>query len=1308
MPTINDTKQLAEADSPILFFECRLASGAYQRWSTHALSLSGNAYAARVLKHNLFDLQLSAEDAMDGLARLSLTLANADSLFSQIESQVGWKGAELTVYFAFANLLTKAVTTESTVLFRGIAGDPDEITEETLRLSFANKLSLQRVALPEVRIQRRCPWTFPTNAAQRAEAVSGGANGKYSKYFRCGYSADQEGGHGNLNAGQPFTTCDLTRASCEQRGMFRADSLGRITSRFGGVEFVPSSTLVRGHGEKESHLSTVTDNTAKYNDYVPLVYGTGWLRPPIIFARNDGNLTHMEVLLGVSKVQSVLKVVVSGVEIPAGVAGLDMTATGWYQFITAGDAQGAFNVDFRDANGNPLGDPYGSMSVLSVIVPNRINDGRSLPHIEVLLQGQQLDRYLADGGYRDTTHTNNPAWVILDILRRAGWPLVQLHLPSFAAAASYCEELISTTDLHGNPIQVPRFQCNLLLTKRRSAAEIVRGIRVGAGLMLRYGTNGLLELLPETTIAKQQIALPDGSNSTEALAGGWPAYEFSDSSGPFSGIVRKENCSSSVRLLSRSAAETPNRLTIEFQDEANEYQQDSLSVVDADDVALVGYETSNQSTALGIPNFNQAMRVLSRQLNKMTRGNRFLEFETGFRALKVRPGDIITLTYGKEGFNRVPLRVVKLSPSMNYRRVVILAQVHNDTWYSDDPSVGGGGGRQPGASLELPKPLLGTTFDAGGNTQFNISERITERADGSATATLRVSFAEPAKSTNSAPVLPLLSLAPQINTSAGSLPGGKDFYYAVSAVDASGREGALSFTVRAAIPNGSSTNTVTLTGLSFPANSAAFYVYRGATPQLLYRIASQVALGSTFSDGGLNPQPIGPPDPNFDHANFYYRLEIAGPFLAEIASSTTIGNPGMGATDLAYAGSIARIISGTGEGQERKIITNNATTLTVAPPWTTVPDATSTFVVAEASWRFGAVSATSPAEFEVPNQAGMILEISGRAANVHDRESSLELAPPTRWVVGGGPGNTLDRDIPGSLNFTVEVPGKGVLTLRQIEFGSLVNTRSIQAGTLQAIYWNELLSPTLYQLATAVNTASGTLTLNAVATPELGDVIQIEHELMTVVSFNAAAKTYQVLRGSLGSTVAAHAAGSPVYHLEKRVFIAPFARDFFEGPSVRNYSHSISLPDVRVAAAQFFMTNLRGDSETRTNCYSGLAEDGLRTLSGGQFSLQVSGYLAIQQNVAPPLLIEASHAVRDVVATVTEAPSGTPVVLRLWQDATPYCDLTIPVGSTTSNVVSGAALLPLLAGAQLRLDVVSVGQAWDVSPGRNLTVTARL
>ena len=117
-------------------------------------------------------------------------------------------------------------------------------------------------------------------------------------------------------------------------------------------------------------------------------------------------------------------------------------------------------------------------------------------------------------------------------------------------------------------------------------------------LMLTYGTGGLLTLRVENTLALQQPSLPDGSNRTATLDGGWPAYEFSDGSATFSGLVRKANGDPSIRLWSQSTAATPNRLTVEFQDEFNEYQQDSLSLVDVDDALLTDRQVTTASIRL--------------------------------------------------------------------------------------------------------------------------------------------------------------------------------------------------------------------------------------------------------------------------------------------------------------------------------------------------------------------------------------------------------------------------------------------------------------------------------------------------------------------------------------------------------------------------------------------------------------------------------------------------------------------------------------------------------------------------------------
>ena len=162
-----------------------------------------------------------------------------------------------------------------------------------------------------------------------------------------------------------------------------------------------------------------------------------------------------------------------------------------------------------------------------------------------------------------------------------------------------------------------------------------------------------------------------------------------------------------------------------------------------------------------------------------------------------------------------------------------------------------------------------------------------------------------------------------------SLAAGRVYYYAVAGVDESGQEGAMSFIVRASVS--ASGSKVTLTGLSFAPGTASFHVYRGETPAQFCRIASGVASSSEFTDDGREIESASPVDPNFDHANFYWRLELMPETKASAHSATTIANGSLEMPENRYRGGVARITKGRGRGQERTIAGHTATTLTVAP-----------------------------------------------------------------------------------------------------------------------------------------------------------------------------------------------------------------------------------------------------------------------------------------------------------------------------------------------------------------------------------------
>jgi hypothetical protein len=1302
MPTVFEIKEQAVTDTPLLLIDCTLKDGRVERWSTHKVETEGDTYEARILRHNVFEAQTAADLGIDAIPRVILTIANADSHCSQIERAVGWKGSRLRVRFGFFDLRTGDATTELSTVFQGITNPPDEITESTFRLSAANRMNMQRVALPQVRLQRRCPWDFPATLEQRQEGITGKTQGRYSRFFRCGYSPDVEGGAGNLNGAQPFTSCRYTRADCEARGMFRADANGRETRRFGGCEFVPPSIQVRSYGERGEHASAVIGSEGRYNDSVPLVYGTAWYTPPVVFARNDGNLTHMEVLLGMGEIEGVLKVLVNDVEIAEGRAGAKMSGTGWFNLVSHGNRTGSFNPGYVNGAGNPAGDPYGSMAYLSVVVPNRVNDGRSLPTVKVLARGLRLPRYDAAGLYLGDAYTNNPAWVLLDILMRCGWSADDVDLCSFGAAAAYCEEQIAAEDPFQNPITTARFQCNLAVQKRRSAADLIRGIRNGARLFLTYGVDSKLQLSVENTIEAQQPEKPAWSNASQTLDGGWPSYEFDERS-----IMRRGNGEASVRVWSRPTGDTPNRFSIEFQDELNEFQQDSFSLVDVGDIASAGQEVSAILPALGIANFDQAGRILKYNLDRSVQGNTYIEFETSVKAIGIRPGDLITVEYLKEGFARQAFRVLRISAAKSYGTFRIMAQIHRDDWYADtngQAQAAAGARRQPNARVGVPRPLAGNRADESGRLQYEISESIHERADGGAVVQLATGFAVPRRPSPEGPGIPLLNLAPEVETARGTLKGNQTLYYTVTGVDGNDNESPPSFVVRAAIPGSTNSNSVILKRLSFSPETASFHVYRGFTPDGMRRIATNQALSTEFADDGLAERAEVPADPNFDRANFYWRFETAPEMSSTVHGDRTIGNESLALEPNEWRGMIVRIESGRGAGQERAIEQNTASVLTLDRAWEIEPDASSRFIVSEAGWRFGATTQTSPVEFEIPNRAGAVIHVCGRAANVMNVEAPHELSTVTRWMIGGG--GALDDAPPARPSFGLGLSPvvAGAVEVSGIAFSDLANTRTISAATMTLFYWSELSDTPAPQLTITIEAEGEHLDLDAAIPVTPGSIVQVGQELMKIEEVLEGG-SYRVSRAVHGSDASTHDAGELVYALERKIEIMAFPRDFFGSPASGAWKHTITLPDARIGSAELYVTNSKGESEVALLCLTGTLDGGLRTLSGGQISFQIDGFLAVENGAAPDFYVDASHAVRNIFAMLRQPPSGSPLELRIKQDDNEYCTLSILPGATMSEVRDGFSLGPIRRDSRLVLDVVAAGID---TPGADLTVVIQL
>jgi hypothetical protein len=746
---------------------------------------------------------------------------------------------------------------------------------------------------------------------------------------------------------------------------------------------------------------------------------------------------------------------------------------------------------------------------------------------------------------------------------------------------------------------------------------------------------------------------------------------------------------------------------VEFQDAFNEYQQDSFSIVDADDVSRTGQEVAVVLNAIGLPNYDQAARILSFNLVKSVQGNLSVEFQTSVKALGLFPGDIITLTYLKEGFERQPFRILKIAPGSNYRTATITAQIHDDGWYSDDSGANGSGRRLADWGIGLPRPIAGTTADANGILQFGVVESATQENDGTSTLMATVSFSPPGQASSSGPGIPLVSLIPDIQMTGGTLAGGQTLYYALSALDVDGNEGSMSFVVRAAIPAGTDTNQVTLTQLSFPSTATAFHVYRGPNPSELLRISGDETPADHYVDNGLASLAILPPDPNYDHANFYWRLELQSEVAATTQTATTIGNGTLLMTANEYRAATVRISRGKGAAQERTILSNTATTITVDSPWTIVPDSTSYFVVSQPGFQFGASSQSAEVQFAIPNRPGAVIEISGRSANSHGVECPYELSPLTRWQIGGTGVGMNDSAVSAQPVFGVSLSQAqgGTIDLGPIGFPDLSETRSVSAGTYTFHYYDELLGPPAVSLLTALVPTDASLVLSETSTALANSYIQINQEVMQVSSVSADGLTLTITRGMHGTTADSHDGGTAVYVLKDRVITVPFIRNFFGTPASGNWTYSVPFPNVRIASAELFVTNSQGNSPTASGALTDTLDFGLRTLSGGQYSFQVAGFLAVQTGAAPDISVEGPHAIRDIFAICKTYPTDAPIGIHVNLNGNLLCPLTIAAGTGTSESVRGLNLPPLAPGDRLSLDLTSVG---DTIPGGDLTVVIRV
>jgi hypothetical protein len=368
-----------------------LATAANQ--SSTSVTYGGNTYQCKLADSTIDAIQAMSQAGFDQIPSFTLQIADPDNSIWLTNAQAhGWRGATATLTFVLYDIPTSAYSTDA-IQWQFLCENPTR-KGANISLAATSKVNAQQIKIPTVNIQYRCPWNFPTTAAQRQD----GADNPDSIYYRCGYSPDATGSNacGNYESGTtPFATCDFTRDSCTARGMFTQDSSSRTTGRFGGVTWVAPTTFVgtqytSGRTYHTNEPGYNQPNPAKYNAVIPWVYGTQWVNAMPLAPAADPNSLRFECIVCLGDVgdTGILKVVCNRVEIPQG--GSDALFT--WRYINTGKRNGAVNTD---AIFDGKGDPYGSICAIEVVIPAELGAPGSIPNVRVLVQGAKIRKAYA-------------------------------------------------------------------------------------------------------------------------------------------------------------------------------------------------------------------------------------------------------------------------------------------------------------------------------------------------------------------------------------------------------------------------------------------------------------------------------------------------------------------------------------------------------------------------------------------------------------------------------------------------------------------------------------------------------------------------------------------------------------------------------------------------------------------------------------------------------------------------------------------------------------------------------------------------
>jgi len=1143
---ISTYKEQSQTAQPLMLVEINFSDGSVLRLSSHDLRNSttgiqynGFDYMPRIVNSDTAATQALSSLGADVIPSITLKLADPDrTLWQQYEKTKGFTGALCVCRFVFFDVVANQFSSDSRIPFVGICEAPSN-DDETLTIKVTSKMNMAKTSLPWCKFQRNCGWNYPDTsdlvdssgnylstacANEAAARFQAAADDKSSSCWNCGYSPTATGGNarGNLDAnGKPYTTCDKSRASCLARlgngNDITKDGSNRRTARFGGISWqVPTSWSGTPYGSnKASNWNPNWNNDTVYNQYLPIVYGTVMVYPPVLNCVGEANSTRGEAVVSYGPLLAIYNVNVNDHDLPqSGGISFDGSSLGAtpgvdplhrFSLITTGDRTGNLINDagFNGANGDP--DPHGGMCLVEWVIFAAEGSSASPPTIRMVVGGNKVPSFCAftgissghlslsnnllwgegtdvtilgtgnanlDGKTFKTLNNNNtgfdlvgttessgpgyfggstidrnqnlgttptglansdnsnvtqqfisgfganPIWVLMDVMIRAGWNYTDFYIPDWIAAANICDRQITRSDGSTGPL----FSTSLVLKDPKSVSEIVRGLRLScrATLAPAKSNGALLGVQIDGTLGDQQPTdIPESNYHTAVssvdyggnLKSGYVAYRFSDDDGT---ILRKGK-KSSFQTVQQPINQSYNSVSFSFMDSQNSFVEDAITVRDSQAINNVGQEVSYNLPVLGCNTYDMAQRVgswfIASKLEGNPRGDSggtwTFKFDTSFRAIHLRIGDIIMVNSVHDGISNVLARVTEIVTSTNFETLSISATWHLDEWYLDTygtasfslaPVIAASLVRPPLPWIPNQATPVNTADPFGQNKTFDLSQTY-KNQNGDVQPQIVINGAVQSGQMSSQVVPPLFDMVPTFTSGGGTIQGGYNYALAVCTYDANGNWSAPSNVSNVQIPAGLNNYTIKLTGFNWqerviagsPVTPSGYGIWMGTNNNNMTLQASNTSLDDTLTLTSYSTNGIGLFDPQYDKFNAkIFQGRHTGSIGAQITASgvttSTIKAAGSTWATNCFANRVVSIIGKYGSGLlpviNFKITSNTSDTLTVAgnPQAAGVTDG-DLFVV-----RFGVSSSTNNSvtdnaldgatQFDTNSEAGKLLWIT--------------------------------------------------------------------------------------------------------------------------------------------------------------------------------------------------------------------------------------------------------------------------------------------------------------------------------------------